>query len=369
VTVNRVKGIAVYVNDCNVIQTHTLGIAVGGGATSGLYVKDSADCVFDGLNIHGSGGPVLVLDNCILNTFAGRIGFSQVARHPTYNYVLSTNDEHTVLIKTTSKYNRLDIVADKPNKSGLYIDATSSENNVDIVVTEGGYDNAVAQPGIYLAGSKNVIKGTSTKTAESPGHTNTSYGVEFAANADFNKVNVEATDNPSGKYLLNATGTANNIIPDSVPADDIYIPVGAWEAITGTPVRGAVGGTRGNAWLFDSVADEIIETMIVVPANWTKMRFTVEWVNAGAGAGDVIWFVQSRQFVAGDSLNQADANSISQTTTAGTQDVLKETVGSSDLTVVAGKPIRLRVKRAATDVLDTLANDAGFIGLRVTRIA
>lgn len=149
-----------------------------------------------------------------------------------------------------------------------------------------------------------------------------------------------------------------------------YLPVGGLFAVTGTPVLGTAGGGRRVVMLFDAAADELAAGSFVVPPGWQTASVTVLWVNAGAGAGSVMWVFQGDDFVEGDTINAADSQTVSGTEAAGAQDVVVSTplATGSPVTLAAGRPFMYRIKRQGTDAGDTLANDAGLIGIVLTRL-
>jgi hypothetical protein len=155
-------------------------------------------------------------------------------------------------------------------------------------------------------------------------------------------------------------------------AEPMSLPASRFTATTGTPALGLAGGGRRIVMLFDAAADELATTSIVIPAGWYKTRVTLLWVNAGAGAGDVVWTVQGHPFAAGDTLNVADGTNMGgAATTAAAQDVVVATGGTAGYTFATtpGAHWSLRVKRSGTAGTDTLANDAGLWAVKLERAA
>jgi hypothetical protein len=148
-----------------------------------------------------------------------------------------------------------------------------------------------------------------------------------------------------------------------------YLPATSFAVAIGSPNLAVIGGGRRPAYNFDAAADETIGCPFIVPEGWTGFSVTIQWVNAGAGAGNVVWLAQGHGFAAGATLNAADDTNNAVTTAAGAQDVLVESTPTSFSTgVTAGNLYYLRIKRSAVDAADTLANDAAVIGVKVTKV-
>lgn len=173
---------------------------------------------------------------------------------------------------------------------------------------------------------------------------------------------------------LDTTGTivtSSSITSLSTVAsfNKLWLPVGNLFAVTGTPALGIVGGGRRLAMLFDGAADELAAGSMIIPPGWLTFSVDVYWCNAGAGAGGVFWVFQGDDYVEGDNLNVADTQSVSASEAAGLQDIVVVTPLSGTVTAAVDRNFQFRIKRsAATEAADTLANDAGLLGLRLTRL-
>ena len=141
------------------------------------------------------------------------------------------------------------------------------------------------------------------------------------------------------------------------------------EANAGTPAVGNIGGGRRTVWLLDAVATESMQAEVYVPpAYGVRVRATLVWSNAGAGAGDVVWNLGYFNGADATNLNAIDAGGANFTVTAPAQDVQKNSVVPTDLVVVPGSILYVRIQRTATDAADTLANDAALIAVILTPV-
>lgn len=153
--------------------------------------------------------------------------------------------------------------------------------------------------------------------------------------------------------------------------DSIWLPASHWGVNTGTPALAVVGSNLYyEAYAMDAAAIEIIQTEFVSPLDYIAKAISLlrlYWTNLGAGSGDVLW-----QFLGQSRANAGGLNTNNFVTlasiaiTAPAQNDLK----ISDLTPNSWIPTitslnELLVLRTASDGSDTLANDAGFIGLEV----
>lgn len=179
-------------------------------------------------------------------------------------------------------------------------------------------------------------------------------------------IDVDATSRPGLKLSLNSinhtvansdTGAANYAQRDL--SDKVVLGSDRFESMGGVAIALA-GGNRRSGWAFDAAAEELIQAELSIPPGWRTIEIDLYWSNGGAGAGNVVWAANTGIFAEGVTLNAADGvNSSVITTAAGAQDVLTRTVLTSlTITDTAGSTYYLRIKRAATDGGDTLANDA-----------
>lgn len=164
-----------------------------------------------------------------------------------------------------------------------------------------------------------------------------------------------------------ATEAAVDALETLVPPT-IWLPATSFFAIVGAPALGIVGGGRRVAMLFDSASTETIDCPCSVPVGWTSFDVEIYWINAGAGAGNVVWRVQGFEAAEGTSINAVDTENLTDfTDTAGAQDVLVRTPCGSWSALAAGNYISVRAARFGAAAGDTLGNDAGLLGVKLTK--
>ncbi len=141
----------------------------------------------------------------------------------------------------------------------------------------------------------------------------------------------------------------------------ISFPAGAFQSTGGTTI-GTVGGGRRTAWLLDSATSEFVATAFYVPTYFSKrLKCTIIWTNAGAGAGNVVYAVGYAVISNGETLNQADIGGAPFTLAAPLQDIQVNSIVSPNMTVEPGEMLYVRVGRNGADAADTLANDTAFL--------
>lgn len=146
----------------------------------------------------------------------------------------------------------------------------------------------------------------------------------------------------------------------------IFLPSPRFGGILGSP---ALTGTHAVGWLLDASAVERLGCGFVFPSGWATYHVDFLWYNAGAGAGDVVWRHFRYQMEVGDNISSNGTDgSVQATGTAGAQNIVVQTRLATGQAVPAAGVIKtLIVDRFATDSGDTLANDAGFIGMLLTK--
>ena len=141
----------------------------------------------------------------------------------------------------------------------------------------------------------------------------------------------------------------------------ISFPAGAFQSLGGTTI-GTVGGGRRTAWLLDAAVSEFVATAFYVPTYFSKrLKCTIIWTNAGAGAGNVVYAVSHAVISNGETLNQVDAGGTPFTLAAPLQDIQVNSIVSPNITVEPGEMLYVRVGRNGGDAADTLANDVAFL--------
>jgi hypothetical protein len=154
-------------------------------------------------------------------------------------------------------------------------------------------------------------------------------------------------------------------------SDSIFIPATQFFGSVGSPTlltvgNASTGANRVVAWLFDAASNETISTTTIIPPGWASLSVHLWWSNAGAGAGDVVWYFYHDLFADGDD---TDTNTLvtASAVAAPLQYVAKRQAFSGTVSVTAGQLLKTAIFRFASDATDTLANDAAVIGLELVR--
>lgn len=158
-------------------------------------------------------------------------------------------------------------------------------------------------------------------------------------------------------------------------SDSIWIPASAFSAVVGSPTLGNLGAATDwtritPAFLFDASAGESATAYQYVPPSWASFNVFVWWSNAGTGSGDVAWQVYWAAFADAENTDTAGGTSNLLTVAAPARYVTKRTqAGASAVTATAGEIVRIVVHRSGSAGGDTLANDAGLIGVELVRVS
>lgn len=148
----------------------------------------------------------------------------------------------------------------------------------------------------------------------------------------------------------------------------LWLPPASLATMTGTPASAALSSTA-HYLLFDAAAIEASAGSFIPPAHWASTHVDLYWVNAVAAAGDVVWRLDWKS--AGDGELVTGPTAAPQVTAAapeatGTVEVTR--IGSA-IAYTPGEYGLVKIQRRATDAADTLANDAGVLGILLSRAA
>lgn len=139
----------------------------------------------------------------------------------------------------------------------------------------------------------------------------------------------------------------------------------------GTPTLGdASSAITGYmlGWLMDASSVERIQAEWIVPSGWATIDVDLWWTNAGAGSGDVRWRVVQTEY--GDAVPFSSPTTILDTTstiTAPSGGTTKKSAMGTGGAVTPGRLVRLFIEREASNVADTLANDAAMLALHIRK--
>jgi hypothetical protein len=148
--------------------------------------------------------------------------------------------------------------------------------------------------------------------------------------------------------------------------DEVFIPGAQFAASVGTPAVGNVNGVP--TMLLDSATTEQVHAVVGLPTSWTSVRVDALWANAGTGTGDVVLNLKNDLLKSGSALGALGYQGANITATAGAQNIVITTNLIASTPVSAGAAV-IRILRRGADAPDTLPNDIGLIGVRLTRTA
>lgn len=250
---------------------------------------------------------------------------------------------------------------DQSYGSGIIFDGAKNNSIYGGTVQENGLGNATPVCGIELINGSTGNAITHAIIDGGTGIGNQTIGIKADATSTYNVI---SPNNVRGHSTTNVQINGVNSELDSM-----FFGSDRFEAISGSPVLGLVGGNRRNGWAFDPSSEEIIGTEFFVDPSWGKIRINMYWTNPGAGTGAVVWVANLGQFTVGSSLNAADGISSNvATVTAPAQDVLTKTTLTPDISLSEGRICFLRIKRVSADAGDTLANDATLMYVQIEKV-
>lgn len=144
-----------------------------------------------------------------------------------------------------------------------------------------------------------------------------------------------------------------------------WVSGGDFVTNAGSGAAGVAGGAPG--WLLDAASDESVIASVQLPSGWTAFTATVYWSNASTGAGAVVWDVNVSPLAAGAAPGVGMTNSVTATASI-TQHLVVASAVATAFLIIDSVPFRLRVNRDADNGADTVANDANFLGVLLTRV-
>jgi len=190
-----------------------------------------------------------------------------------------------------------------------------------------------------------------------------------------------ATLTTDGDILTRATGVPARITRADLAADsawgDLYVsrssalrlwvPAGGFTLAEGAPSGTLATPSAWSAWLLDASSQEGIVTNQFFPSWWSTFSASLYWTNNGAGSGAVRWELVYKSRADTEDLSSATgAVAATEDITAPAQNVLKVSPLISGVTNDSTKLWQFRLRRIAANPGDTLANDAGVLGILFT---
>lgn len=218
-------------------------------------------------------------------------------------------------------------------------------------------------PATFAAPSAGTTKDVSSLGAYDAASVSQSIADQAAAFAATAATSATASASSATASATSAASAATTVSTVSLPK--IFIPATAFIVTAGSATASNVG-SGVPVWTLDAAAAERIATSLTLPTYWATFAIDVWWTNAAAGTGDVRYRYEGQFIGAGDTLNVPPV--VANVGTAAAQNVVVVTTVASTVTNVPAKRLVLGVLRDATNVADTLPNDADVIGVELRRL-
>jgi hypothetical protein len=148
----------------------------------------------------------------------------------------------------------------------------------------------------------------------------------------------------------------------------VFLPSTRFITASGSPSHQS--DSRWNRWFMDAAAIEALSVVLGpsdIPAGWTTFDIVLWWCNEATSSGNVGWNLETRFVADGGTLTAPAAATTVIDAAPGTIRVVKTTTLVSGLAVTANALLGMRLYRDATNASDTLANDAGMVGLELRK--
>lgn len=137
-------------------------------------------------------------------------------------------------------------------------------------------------------------------------------------------------------------------------------------ASTGSPALALIQGRQ--VWGLDQTSNERISGGLAIPQGWASVDVDLWWTSMIAPAGGVVrWQLRYASDSAGDDLNVAPTG-VTSNVAAPNQYILAVTTLASAIAVTPDDRMMIEIERTANNAADTLAGDAGVLGVRLRRI-
>lgn len=154
---------------------------------------------------------------------------------------------------------------------------------------------------------------------------------------------------------------------------ELFIPANMFLTHTGSAaLTGTAAGSNGYpGWAMDTASDETLSTVLILPDSWKAFKADIIWSNASTGAGGVRWDVNFENPAMGSAASTGTTVSVTATAST-TQWAIQQTevmASSAAQGLTPNRLLRIRVNRDADHAGDTMANDASFNGLLLTRVS
>lgn len=152
-------------------------------------------------------------------------------------------------------------------------------------------------------------------------------------------------------------------------SSQLWVPATTFVVGGGSPTLGTVGaaGAPFEAWLLDSGLSEHVAASFLPPKGWATYDVDLWWTNAGANAGDVHYILYGQPPVGDGDTLAGNTNLGSSTLVAPAEDVVKVSTVVTGRTATDDHLGYLAVLRQGGNAADTLANDAGLLGVMLRK--
>lgn len=159
---------------------------------------------------------------------------------------------------------------------------------------------------------------------------------------------------------------------DIMGSREIFVPANMFLTHAGSGALTGTAAGSGNfpGWALDSAADEAVSATIQLPDSWDAVAADILWSNASTGAGAVRWDLTLDVVAVGAASGAGTVTSVTATASTTAFLLVRTAVvaESAAVPVTAGAFLRMLVNRDANHAADTVANDASFHGVILTKV-
>lgn len=161
---------------------------------------------------------------------------------------------------------------------------------------------------------------------------------------------------------------AGNVVSGSLhrlDAEALVIGAADMHGLMGSP---SLVNPSANAptWYMDSATAEGVGGMVELPSTWATYDVELVWMNSAASVGDVAWQYVHRTLADGGTVGGSTSQTVAVQAAPTAASGVKRSVIASGIAIT--EPLMtFRIDREAADAGDTLANDAGVIGVRFVK--
>ncbi len=147
--------------------------------------------------------------------------------------------------------------------------------------------------------------------------------------------------------------------------DEQWVAANLLDISFGSPTLDSPGSNiQLPVWLLDAAGNEAIGSSFYVPQHWASFHVDLWWNNQASSSGDVSWYLRTVALADGGSTETGFA-SVDVIAAAPTTQYQTEVtrMTSTAINRTANSVVMFHIYRAGFLAEDTLANDAGIVGL------